>query len=337
MPNLSGLIFSTVAQFVLQPERTKVVTKRDNLDTLAEVYTGPAGGEDSFIPAIGSQHPNYNLMTLISGNTKQMPALVVEVTLNYQGKLANSGTGRYTSVPTISRYWQEGEIGYEEGYYTYSHRYTGRCVTINYITNNIPSGNESNLGLAKEFLGFTNEWKQLVSINPGGGFTVSQLPIKKMTCTDVRIEDQGDGWFKVTETYMSRMFPGTATMSTGASQIPAPQRQTGPFIVPGTPVKDWYATTPNLFGQDRAAALATGAAQAQADQQNMTYVPTALPSPTTASTTASSTDQQVYGATALDPAAGSVPYATSAASAAVVHDQLDIGGSNNTVSVPLDY
>ena len=76
----TGIIFSSVTSFVLSPLKTKRKVKRDDLDSLQEVWTGPAGAEDSFIPAIGTRHPDYNLMTLIDAGTKQLPGLVVEVT-----------------------------------------------------------------------------------------------------------------------------------------------------------------------------------------------------------------------------------------------------------------
>src|SRR5215475_7723636 len=101
----TGIIFSSVTKFVLQPQRTKRKVKSDTLDQLIEVWVGPAGGEDSFIPVIGTRHSQYNLMTLIDSNTKQLPGLVVEVILSYHGKLQSSADGAYTSVPTISRHW----------------------------------------------------------------------------------------------------------------------------------------------------------------------------------------------------------------------------------------
>src|SRR5215510_5196880 len=100
----TGIIFNSVTSFVLQPQLTKRKVKRDQLDTLSEIYIGPSGGEWSFVPAIGSIHPYYNLLSLISTDVTELPALIVQVTLHYQGKIDNSGTGRYTSVPTISRY-----------------------------------------------------------------------------------------------------------------------------------------------------------------------------------------------------------------------------------------
>jgi len=208
----SGILFSSVSSFVLSPGKTKRRVKRDDLDTLQEVWTGPAGAEDSFIPQLGTRHPQYSLMTLIDASTKQLPGLVVEVTLDYHGKLDNTGTSSYTSVPTISRYWSEGEVGYQFGVMTMARRYTGRCVTFVYITNRVPSGNPTNLGTAKEFMGFKNVWDQVVNQGlpapPGSTITTQLPPIEQMSCTDVRTEDSADGWFRVTETYQSRMFPG---------------------------------------------------------------------------------------------------------------------------------
>src|ERR1700746_889961 len=107
------IIFNSITQFVIQPERTKHRVKRDDLDTLIEVWVGPQGAEDTFISPFGSVHPAYNLMTLMDSAVKEMPALVAEVTLTYQGKLDNAGSTGYTSVPTINRYWSEGEVSYQ--------------------------------------------------------------------------------------------------------------------------------------------------------------------------------------------------------------------------------
>jgi len=222
MPS-TGIIFNSVTAFVLSPAKTKRRVKRDDLDTLQEVWTGPAGGEDSFIPVIGTRHPDYNLMTLIDASIKQLPGLVVEVTLDYHGKLENTGTSSYTSVPTISRYWSEGEVGYQYGVMTMARRYTGRCVTFAYVTNRVPTGNPTNLGTAKEYLGFKNVWDQVINQGlppaPGSTITTQRPPIQQMTCTDVKTEDTADGWYRVTETYQSRMFPGETVLSV-APQLP---------------------------------------------------------------------------------------------------------------------
>jgi hypothetical protein len=223
MAMANGIIFNSVTKFVLQPEKTKHEVKRNTLDQLSEVWVGPAGGEDSFIPRNGTKHPDYNLMTLIDARTKQMPGLVVEVTLTYHGKMANSGTSSYSSVPTISRHWAEGEVSYQVGSMTIARRYTGRCVVFSFITNRVPNGNPSNWGMAKEFLGFQNVWEQVTNqglpLLPGATVTTQKPPIQQMACTDVRTEDTADSWYKVTETYQSRMFPGE-TIVTVLPQAP---------------------------------------------------------------------------------------------------------------------
>lgn len=251
--NLSGLIFSSVTSFVLQPQRTKRRVKRDDLDTLDEVYTGPAGGEDTFIPDIGTRHPTYNLMTFLSADVRQQPGLVVEVTLHYQGKLINVNTETYTSVPTISRYWQESEVSYTTTQFTKSHHYTGRCCTISFITNKIPSGSPTNIGLATEFLGFTNEWEIITSYNLNPQSYQPTLK-RQMTCSDVRTEDRGDGWYRVTETYMSRLFPGDAVVNPSATSVFASRKGT----LGGTD-QEWaqaYQTAADQYQSNLAAAQA---------------------------------------------------------------------------------
>jgi hypothetical protein len=235
-----ALIFNSITQFEIQPERTKHRVKRDDLDTLSEVWTGPSDSEDTFVPAIGSAHPDYGLMTVIDTSVKRMPANVSEVTINYQGKFDGSGSGSYYSLPTISQSWMEGEVSYQTvvtnnirvptgagGYFsfpqigvsTYSRRYTGRACTIAYITNQRPTGNPSQLGLAYNFLGFTNVWEVLSSFQPGESFNIQGTPITQMVCTDVKIEDRADGWYRVTETYQSRQFPGAAIKGPTFGQI----------------------------------------------------------------------------------------------------------------------
>jgi hypothetical protein len=228
-----ALIFNSITQFVQQPERTKRRVKRDDLDTLTEVWTGPSDQEDIFVPPVGSVHPQFNLMTVIDTSIKRMPASVSEVTINYQGKLDSSGSGAYTSVPEASTHWAEGEVSYQRaagtsipgmpgsgfgvitapGVATYSRRYTGRCVDITYLTNRRPTGNPTNIGLANDYLGFINEWEILTGFQGGATISGSSTTIKQMTCTDVKVEARADGWYRVTETYQSRQFPGAVSMN----------------------------------------------------------------------------------------------------------------------------
>jgi hypothetical protein len=190
---------------------------------------GPSWAEDIFIPAFGTVHSDYNLMNLTNSSVRRLPGSVSEVTLTYTGKLANGSSTGYTSVPTISRSWMEGEVSYQmnsaagfnvaipgggftsltqTGVATYSRRYTGRCVEVGYITNRIPTGNATMLGTAKGFLGFLNISDVFSGFSPGVQFSGGGSPFEQMVCTDVRVVDLATGWYQVTETYQSRMFPG---------------------------------------------------------------------------------------------------------------------------------
>ncbi len=240
-----AILFNSITQFVQQPERTKRRVKRDDLDTLTEVWVGPSYAEDYFVPRIGAAHPEANLMTVIDTSIKRMAAGVAEVTINYHGKLDNSGTHGYTSVPEISQSWMEGEVSYSQGGFTYSRRYTGRCCQISYITNRRPTGNPTNIGLSKEFLGFTNVWEMVTGFTPGGGSGGTGTPISKLTCTDVKIEDKADGWYRVSETYQSRQFPGNYTGG-----------DPGGTIIVKTTLNDQALTSADASGRT------TGAAQA---------------------------------------------------------------------------
>jgi hypothetical protein len=248
-----SLIFNSIVQFEIQPERTKRRVKRDDLDTLMEVWTGPSDQEDIFVPTIGTVHPQFNLMTVIDTSVKRMPASVSEVTIDYHGKLDSSGQSQYTSVPNINQYWSEGEVSYQinssvsltiqgsapglystiiqVGVMTYSHRYTGRCCEIVYLTNRRPTGNPTNLGLSNEFLGFTNEWDLLSGFQPGAKITGGGQPIKKLTCTDVKIEDRADGWYRVTETYQSRQFAQATIAAPSSGSIAVKPTQPGTAAV----------------------------------------------------------------------------------------------------------
>jgi hypothetical protein len=183
-----------------------------------------------------------------------MPASVSEVTINYQGKLDSSGQSQYTSVPTVNQYWAEGEVSYQinssisltiqgstpgsystitqTGVASYSHRYTGRCCEIVYLTNRRPTGNPTDLGLSNEFLGFTNEWELFSGFQPGAKITGGGLPIKKLTCTDVKIDDRADGWYRVIETYQSRQFAqATIAAPSGGSGIAVKPTQPGTAVI----------------------------------------------------------------------------------------------------------
>lgn len=242
----NGIIFNSVTWFVQLPDRTKTRVKRDDLDTMTEAFTGPSAYEDAFVPPVGAQHPLYNLMTVISTDVRRMPAAVSEVTVHYQGKLANSGASGYTSVPTINKSWMEGEVTYQingaiavpvpfmagsgfnlssysqTGILSYSRRYTGRCVEIAYITNRIPTGEPTQIGAANGFMGFQNIWDTMTGFSGGMTLTGGGSPIQQMACTDVRVEDRADGWYRVTEMYQSRMFPGKAGYQYAPPTVSAP-------------------------------------------------------------------------------------------------------------------
>lgn len=223
------VLFSSITQFVEQVNRQKKWQKRDTLDTLVRIYIGPTEQVDSFKPANGSPDAQYNLMTVLSATDRDLGhgRGVSEVTVTYQGKLTNGSY--YSSTPTISTSWSDGEVSYTQSgttwpagapvQYSYSHRYTGRNVTIAYITNSRPSGEPTNLGKAKGYLGFDNEFDILTAVNYSAPSGASSGYFQDMRCTDVRIQDLADGWFRVTETYQSRLFPTNAQGSPIAGKI----------------------------------------------------------------------------------------------------------------------
>jgi hypothetical protein len=274
-------IFNSISRFELQPERTKRRVKRDDLDTLSEVWVGPSGLEETFVPAIGTVHRDYSLMTVISSSVKRMPAGVSEVSIDYQGKLDNSGASQYTSVPSISQYWAEGEVSMGSGGTTISRRYSGRCAQIDYITNRRPTGNPTEIGSAKEFLGFTNVWDQVTSF--GASAVLIAPPIQKMSCTDVKVEDQANGWYRVTEVYQSKMYPGESISGAPSGPIPIG----GPMstrILPPKPLvgQPWYGA--NDFGHQAETPRTQGAAQEAAASQNKVLDTTTAPGSVAADT-----------------------------------------------------
>jgi hypothetical protein len=219
------VLFSSVTAFVEQVGRQKSWEKRDTLDTLTRIYTGPTALLDKFTPVNGARDAQYSLMTVLSAKSKDLGQGigVSELTVNYHGKLAN-GTA-YMSVPTISTSWSEGEVGWtsavmggesqpgftiSSGTVKWTHRYTGRNVVLAYITNYRPSGNPTLAGTAKGYMGFTNEADYLVSFSSSIEATAAYAP--NMLCSDLRIEDVADGWFKVTETYQSRYLPASISI-----------------------------------------------------------------------------------------------------------------------------
>jgi hypothetical protein len=271
-----ALIFNSITQFEIQPERTKKRVKRDDLDTLTEVWTGPSALEDTFVPPIGTAHPDFVLMTVISTSIKRLPMYVSEVTIEYHGKLDNYGSGQYTSAPNISQHWAEGEVAMGSGGTTISRRYTGRCVQIDYITNRRPSGNPSNIGTAQEFLGFTNVWDQVTSFGPST--VIIAPPIQKLSCTDVKVDDKADGWYRVTETYQSKMYPGESI--SGVTTPAPPAEKQGPIAVTNWFVQPFGDT--GLFQLDPTGKLekgqqTKGGAQAAAQSQGQTLATTTTP------------------------------------------------------------
>src|SRR5260370_20650335 len=202
-----GIVLKRITQFVQQPERTKRRVKRDDLDTLTEVWVGASYAEDYFVPRIGAAHAESNLMTVIDTSIKRMAAGVAEVTINYHGKLDNSGTSGYTGVPDISQSWMEGEVSYSQGGFTYSRRYTGRCCQISYITNRRPTGHPTNIGLSKAFLVFTHVWEIATGFTPGGGSGGTRTPTSKITCPDSKVEEKADGWDRALQSAPNWRFP----------------------------------------------------------------------------------------------------------------------------------
>src|SRR5260221_14525982 len=142
-------------------------------------------------------------MTVLDSSIKRMADGVGEVTINYHGKLDTSGTHGYTSVPEISQSWMEGEVSYSQGGFTYSRRYTGRCCQISYITNRRPTGNPTNIGLSKEFLGFTNVWEMVTGFTPGGGSGGNRTAVSQLTCNDLKIEEKRNRWHRGNGTHES--------------------------------------------------------------------------------------------------------------------------------------
>jgi hypothetical protein len=267
------VLFSSITQFIEQVGRTRQVQKRDTLDTLTRIYTGPTAQLADFIPANGTPDVQYSLMTVISVTSKDLGhgSGVSEVQVNYQGKLASGS--RYTSLPTISTSWSEGEISYSQvsattvaglpsvSVMSFSHRYTGRNVTVAFITNFRPSGEPTNLGKAKGYMGFTNEWDTLSAISYGAQGMVSGY-FQDIRCTDVKVDDIADGWYKVTETYQSRMFPSSAQAVSAA---------TGKIFLGGSQLAGNWPTEDQVYNDynQQQAAQAKAAADAQAQSQGL--------------------------------------------------------------------
>jgi hypothetical protein len=330
-----AIIFNSITQFERQPERTKKRVKRDDLDTLTEVWVGPSVYEDTFVPVVGARHPDFNLMTVISTSIKRLPASVSEITINYQGKLDSAGAINYTSLPTISLSWMEGEVSYQSfytpppvqgvvvaqgGVNTYSRRYTGRCCQVAYITTRRPTGNPTNIGLANDFLGFTNIWEVLSSFQTGSSVPSLQgPPIQQMVCTDVRVEDKADGWYRVTESYQSRQFPGPAVRAPASgfiANITAPWTKAEAGA--GQPVQTTNPTLPTTTGAAQAAATYAGV--------GLPYTPVS--------------EQQKWDAmmaTGIDVAWASTPQAAAAAAQAGF---TQVGGGDSGIGVdpaPLEF
>jgi hypothetical protein len=328
-----ALIFNSITQFVQQPERTKRRVKRDDLDTLTEIWVGPTILEDGFVPPVGTVHPEAPLMTVINTEIKRMPASVSEVTINYQGKLDGSGSSAYTSVPEASTHWAEGEVSYQRaagtsipgipgsgfgvitasGVATYSRRYTGRCVDITYLTNRRPTGNPTNIGLANDYLGFLNEWEIATGFQGGVTISGSSTTIKQMTCTDVKVDAKADGWYRVTETYQSRQFPGAVSISQPLNAISIKN-------TPATGVggNSWAA-------QEAGAVKSQAAAQWAAMGQDPNKLPISAPG---------TVGESIRQETGIDPIWNDLPSATPASIAAGSTIDADTGVSSGSVTLP---
>jgi hypothetical protein len=189
-------------------------------------------------------------------------------------------------------------------------------VDISYLTNRRPTGNPTNLGLAKDYLGFLNEWEIVSGFQGGATISGSTTPIKQMTCTDVKVDAHADGWYRVTETYQSRQFPGAVPIAQSLNAVSI--RNTGSSGIDGTAI--WAA-------QEARATQVQAAAQWAALGQS-----SALPmSP------AGSVGESIRQQTGIDPAwndlQSAVPVAAAAGSTPTIDTATGIGGG----ATPLTY
>jgi hypothetical protein len=226
------LIFNSVTQFYEQIGRRQThYSNPITLDTLECIFVGDATGTSSVCPSDLAIHPEFPGMRCSGWNIVSKEALMAEVRAQYSGKLL-AGSGPYTTPPLITTSRHLGSISYTTSRSTtpiqvqtasYTVRFTAKAVEFKYLTNRLPSsGFDGNFASqAAPYLGTENlqTFQTALSFATGaavfsaalgyGGYVVSTLTWHN-DLSNLQVEDLGNGWFSVSEVYMTQPYINTS-------------------------------------------------------------------------------------------------------------------------------
>jgi hypothetical protein len=223
------VIFNSISEFVEAIGRRTTADKRNTLDRITCIFTGPSALALGFLPANGTPHPSFPLMYCERSSILAMAALVAEVQVSYIGKLVGSPSGIYRTAPDINRSRHLGSISYSTtqslsavmlATTSWVVRFVARGVSFRYLTNqNLPPDFDGYFATeAAPYLGVENVESFRAGLSyatgaPSSGYMQSSL-IYQPDLVDLSVDDQDNGWFFVTESYMTNAYVNTAIVGT---------------------------------------------------------------------------------------------------------------------------
>jgi hypothetical protein len=231
------VLFNSITQFIEQVDRRREhKSNPTQLDSLDCVFVGPAAIASNVCPADLAVHPMFTGMRCIGWTVVDKVALTAEVHAIYTGKLL-AGSGPFTTPPLITTSRHLGSISWTTsanatsptitvGQQTitsktlvvtsYTARFTLKSATFKYLTNRAPSPDFKGrfVSEANPYLGMENFVKFTTACAYSGGTiaptdgvwggTLDQTLLFENDLTDLQVNDLGNGWFEVSEVYMTQ-------------------------------------------------------------------------------------------------------------------------------------
>jgi len=213
------ILFNSVNTFVEAVGRRRDIRQWNTLDSLQCIFTGPTASVNNWIPAIGSQHPDYGNMYCSGSEVVQEAAGVTTLRTNYVGKFywmgpvavgssAHWGEVSYTQFSNVNTYstgyvdnpdgtMTAPVITYEFVSYTYSVRYLIQAATYKTISR---SPNSIIGGGGGGVLNQTTYQTGRISAQSGLGLVDSTLDFL-VQMIDRQVNALNNGWFEIAETW----------------------------------------------------------------------------------------------------------------------------------------
>ena len=228
-----AVFFNSVSSFVEAVGRRTTNDKRNTLDRITTIWTGPSAGALAFTPANGTPHPEFPLMLCEKSSILAMAGLVAEVRVDYIGKLAGgSDTGIYRTTPDINRSRHLGSISYSTtaslsdillATTSWVVRFTAKSVSFRYLTNEVldPDFDGYFVSEATPYLGVENVVAFRAGLSyatgaPSSGYVQSTLTYENVL-DSLNVEDQDNGWYTVTENFITQAYIDTEVVG-----VPSP-------------------------------------------------------------------------------------------------------------------